>query len=81
LTASNVVISEDGGAGTNNWTTHTTMVVGPPAGLDPSDNNGGAITDGNTTGAVTAATNWLKDTIASLAAQQSGVFTFRRLIK
>jgi hypothetical protein len=81
LTASNVVISEKGDDGTNNWTTHTTMVVGPPAGLDPSDNNGGVITDGNTTGAVTAATNWLKDTIASLAAQQSGVFTFRRLIK
>lgn len=79
LTASNIVISEDGAAGTNNWAANTTMVLG--AGLDPSDTNGGAITDGVTTGAVTAVTNHLKDTIASLAAQQSGVFTFRRLIK
>lgn len=82
LTANNVVISEKGDDGTNNWTTHTTMVVGPPVGLDPSDNNGGIITDGNTINdPVTAATNWLKDTIASLGAQESGVFTFRRLIK
>jgi hypothetical protein len=81
LTASNIVISEDGGAGTNNWSSTTTMVLGPPAGLDPSDTNGGAITDGSTSGAVTAVTNYLKDTVASLAPQQSGVFTFRRQIK
>src|SRR5918911_2641609 len=29
LTASNVTISENGGAGTNNWATYTTMVLGP----------------------------------------------------
>jgi hypothetical protein len=81
LTASNIVISEDGAAGTNNWGANTTMVLGPPAGLNPSDTNGGAITDGVTTGPVTAITNFLKDTVASLAAQQSGVFTFKRQIK
>jgi hypothetical protein len=79
LTASNIVISEDGAAGTNNWATHTTMVLG--GGLDPSDTNGGTITDGSTNGAVTALTNFLKDTVVSLSAQQSGVFTFRRQIK
>jgi hypothetical protein len=79
LTASNIVISEDGAAGSNNWAANTTMVLG--AGLDPSDTNGGTITDGTTTGAVTALTNFLKDTIGALTAQQSGVFTFRRLIK
>ncbi|HUQ33531.1 MAG TPA: hypothetical protein VM095_15520 [Pyrinomonadaceae bacterium] len=81
LTASNIVISEDGSAGTNNWGATTTMVLGPPAGLDPSDSNGGTIIDGSTTGAVTAVTNYLKDTVASLGPQQSGVFTFRRQIK
>jgi len=78
LTASNIVISENGSAGSNNWAATTTMLLG--AGLDPSDTTGGTITDGVTNGAVTAATNFLKDTIASLAAQQSGVFTFRRTI-
>jgi hypothetical protein len=81
LTASNIVISEDGGAGTNNWGATTTMVLGPPAGLDPSDSNSGTIIDGSTSGAVTAVTNYLKDTVASLGPQQSGVFTFRRQIK
>jgi hypothetical protein len=80
LTASNIVISEVGDSGTNNWRNTTTQVVGPPAGLDPSDTIGGTITDGATSGAVTVATYWLRDTIASLAPQQSGVFTFRRQI-
>lgn len=80
LTASSIVISEDGSAGTNNWATYTTMVLGPPAANNPSDTNSGAITDGSTNGAVTAATNFLKDTIASLGPQQSGTFTFKRQI-
>jgi hypothetical protein len=79
LTASSIVITENGGAGTNNWAATTTMVLG--AGLDPSDTAGGAIIDGDTNGAVAAGTTFLKDTIASLAPQQSGVFTFRRQIK
>jgi hypothetical protein len=80
LTAFNVVISEDGDAGTNNWATTTTMVLG--AGLNPTDTNGGTITDGDTVnGPVAPGTSFLKDTIASLAAQDTGTFTFRRLIK
>lgn len=81
LTASNIVISEDGSAGSNNWATYTTMVLGPPAANDPSDTRGGTITDGSTSGAVTAATNFLKDAISSLGPQQSGTFTFKRQIK
>jgi hypothetical protein len=77
LTATNIVISEDGSGGTNNWGTTTTMVLVPA----PSDSNGGTITDGLTTGAVTATTNFLRDTIASLAPGASGTFTFRRAIK
>ncbi len=77
LTASNVVISEDGSAGTNNWGATTTMVLVPA----PSDSNGGTVTDGATNGAVTAATNFLRDTIATLAPGASGTFTFRRTIK
>ena len=81
LSATNIVISEDGASGTNNWATYTTMVLAPPAAWNPSDTNGGAITDGSTNGAVTAATNFLKDTVAGpLGPQQSGTFTFRRLI-
>ncbi|HWT00340.1 MAG TPA: hypothetical protein VN256_08840 [Pyrinomonadaceae bacterium] len=84
LSASNIVISEDGTpspGNTNNWATYTTMVLGPPAAWNPSDTLGGNITDGSTNGAVTAATNFLKDTIAGpLGPQQQGTFTFRRLI-
>jgi hypothetical protein len=80
LTASNIVISEDGDGGTNNWATYTTMVLG--GGLDPTDTNGGVITDGDTVNSpVGPGTSFLKDTIASLAPEVSGVFTFRRLIK
>ncbi|HEX8476650.1 MAG TPA: hypothetical protein VF666_21815 [Pyrinomonadaceae bacterium] len=76
LTASNIVISEDGNAAPNNWATYTTQVIVPlPA--DP----GGAITDGNTNGAVTAATSFLKDTVSgNLLPGASGTFTFRRRI-
>ena len=76
LVASNIVINEDGNAAPNNWASTTTQVTTPA----PSDSGGGTITDGNTNGAVTAATNFLKDTIASLAAQQSGTLTFKRQI-
>jgi hypothetical protein len=81
LSASNVVISEVGDAGTNNWRNTTTQVVGPPAALDPSDTNGGTITDGVTTGAVTSTTYYLKDTIPSLLPGVQGTFTFRRTIR
>ena len=76
LVASNVVISEDGNAAPNNWGTTTTQVTSPA----PSDSGGGAITDGNTNGAVTAATTFLKDAAGSLNPGVSRTFVFRRRI-
>jgi hypothetical protein len=69
LTATNIVITEDGSAAPNNWATHTDHVVGA------TDSLGGTIT-GDAVGS-----NLLTDTIASLGPGQSGVFTFRRQIK
>ncbi len=70
LTATNIVITEDGAAlPVNNWATFTDHVVGA------TDSLGGTIT-GDVVGS-----NLLTDTIASLSAGQSGVFTFRRQIK
>ena len=75
LTATNLVISEDGAAGGNNWASFTTQVTTPA----PADSTIGVITDGNG-GAVTSLTNFLKDSIATLAPGASGTFRFRRLI-
>ncbi|HMF57854.1 MAG TPA: hypothetical protein VK619_16040 [Pyrinomonadaceae bacterium] len=69
LTASNIVITENGSTAPNNWATNTNHVVGA------TDTRGGTITGD------VAASNVLTDTIASLAAGQSGVFTFKRQIK
>ena len=69
LTATNIVITENGAAGPNNWATYTDHVVGA------TDSLGGIIT-GDALGS-----NVLTDTIASLVAGQSGVFTFKRVIK
>ncbi|MDQ6651481.1 MAG: hypothetical protein M3Y84_01925 [Acidobacteriota bacterium] len=69
LTATNIVITENGSAAPNNWATYTNHVVGA------SDSLGGAIT-GDSVGSTV-----LTDTIASLAAGQSGVFTFKRQIQ
>jgi hypothetical protein len=78
LTASNIVISEDGDAGTNNWAANTTQIVGANG---PVDSTTGVITDGDTVnGPVTATTTFLKDSIPSLAPGASGTFTFRRRI-
>jgi hypothetical protein len=77
LTATNIVINEDGDAGTNNWAANTTQIIGASG---PADSTTGVITDGDTTGAVTAATTFLKDSIPSLAPGASGTFTFRRRI-
>jgi hypothetical protein len=71
LNASNLVITEDGTAGANNWGTYTTHVVN-----SATDSRSGTIT-GN--GATTS--NALTDTVASLLAGQSGTFAFQRLIK
>ena len=69
LTASNIVITENGAAAPNNWATYTDHVVGA------SDTLGGTIT-GDALGSTL-----LTDTIATLGAGQSGVFTFKRQIK
>jgi hypothetical protein len=69
LTATNIVITENGSAAPNNWATYTDHVVGA------TDSLGGSIT-GDAVGS-----NLLTDTIASLSAGQSGVFSFQRQIK
>lgn len=68
LTATNIVITENGGAAPNNWGATTNHVVGA------SDTNGGTITGD------VAGSTLLTDTIASLGPGQSGVFTFKRQI-
>ncbi|HWQ35781.1 MAG TPA: hypothetical protein VNQ79_23260 [Blastocatellia bacterium] len=77
LTATSIQITEDGTAAPNNWATYTTMVTSPA----PSDSNGGTIIDIDTSGAVSATTSKLKDTIASLGPNASGTFTFKRTIR
>jgi hypothetical protein len=69
LTASNLVITEDGSAAPNNWATTTDHVVGA------SDTRGGTITGDALSSTV------LTDTISTLPAGQSGIFTFKRQIK
>ena len=66
LTASNVVITEDGLSAPNNWGTYTT--------------NSGAPSDSGTGVVVTVSATKYTDTIASLSAGASGVFTFKRSI-
>lgn len=69
LTASNIVITEDGNAAPNNWGTTTTHVAGAA-----SDSRGGTITGD------TAGSTLLTDTVSTLAPGQSGTFKFRRTI-
>jgi hypothetical protein len=76
LVASSVLISEDGSAAPNNWASNTTQVTSPA----PSDSNGGTITDGNTSGAVTAASTFLKDAAGTVNPGVSKAFVFRRRI-
>jgi hypothetical protein len=66
LTASNVVITEDGLAAPNNWGTYTTNSG------SPSDSGSGVV--------VTVSATKYTDTIASLAPAASAVFTFKRSI-
>jgi hypothetical protein len=80
LVASNIVISEDGAAAPNNWAADTTQIVAP-TGPNPSDSNGGTITDGATNLAVTATTTFLKDAAGTLNPGVSKAFVFRRRIK
>lgn len=69
LTATNVVITENGNAGTNNWATFTAHVVGA------TDPHAGAVITGDAVGSTL-----LTDTIASVPAGDSGTFTFKRVI-
>lgn len=69
LTATNIVITENGGAAPNNWGATTDHVVGA------TDTSGGTITGD------VAGSTLLTDTIASLGPGQSGVFTFKRQIQ
>ena len=66
LTATNLVINEDGLAAPNNWGTYTTNSG------SPSDSGSGVV--------VTVSATRYTDTIASLAPGASGVFTFMRSI-
>ncbi len=66
LTASNLVITEDGLAAPNNWGTYTTNSG------SPSDSGSGTV--------VTVSATKYTDTVASLAAGASAVFTFKRSI-
>jgi hypothetical protein len=70
LAASNLVITEDGSSGSNNWGATTNQVVG-----SATDSNSGTIT-GDTAGSTV-----LTDTVASLPAGSNGTFVFRRKIK
>lgn len=71
LNARNFVITEDGGAGSNNWGTYTTHVVS-----SATDSRGGTITGNDE-----ASSTLITDTVGSLLAGQSGTFSFQRLIK
>ena len=66
LTATTLVITEDGLAGTNNWGTYTTNSG------TPSDSGSGVV--------VTVSATKYTDSVATLAAGASGTFTFKRSI-
>jgi hypothetical protein len=66
LTAQNLVITEDGLAGTNNWGTYTT--------------NSGSPSDSGTGTVVTVSATKYTDTIGSLGPGVSNAFTFKRSI-
>jgi hypothetical protein len=70
LTATNVVLTEDGNAAPNNWGSTTNHAAG-----SASDTLGGTITGD------AAGSTLLRDTVPSLAPGSSGVFKFRRVIK
>lgn len=70
LTATNVVLTEDGNAAPNNWASTTNHVAG-----SATDSRGGTITGD------VAGSSLLRDIVPSLAPAQSGIFKFRRVIK
>ena len=70
LTATNLVITEDGNAAPNNWGTFTDQMVGS------GGDSGSGVIAGDVLGS-----NLLTDTIASVTPGASGTFTFSRTIK
>jgi hypothetical protein len=70
LTATSIVITENGNAAPNDWGTKTDQVVG-----SATDSNSGTIT-GDAAGSTS-----LTDTVPTLAPGASGTFKFRRRIK
>jgi len=76
LTATSLVITEDGSAGGNNWATYTTQVTTPAPSISTA---GGTVTDG-AGNPVTNLTNVLKGNVPSLAPGATGTLEFRRLI-
>jgi hypothetical protein len=70
LTVTNLVITENGSAGSNNWGTTTNHVAS-----SASDTLGGTITGD------VALSTVLTDTVATLAPGATGTFKFRRVIK
>lgn len=80
LVASSVVISENGSSAPNNWAATTAQVTSPAPSDTNSTGTNGTITDGNTNGAVTAATTFLKDAVPNLNPGANGTFKFRRRI-
>jgi hypothetical protein len=79
LTATNLVITEDGvpsATNTNNWATFTTQVMSPAPAVSTA---GGTVTDG-LDNPVTVTTNHLKGKVPSLGPGETGTFRFRRLI-
>jgi hypothetical protein len=76
LTANNLVITENGAAGTNNWATYTTRVAGQE--FDYTGASG--TTAGTGTVAFNSGTGVYTDTIATLAPGAVGRFVFKRTI-
>ena len=66
LTATNLVITEDGSAAPSTWGTYTA--------------NSGTPTDSGTGTVVTVNATKYTDTVATLAPGASGMFTFKRVI-
>jgi hypothetical protein len=67
LTANNLVITENGAAGGNNWATYTSQNG------TPTDPGGSIVVNGPPVTSIT-------DTVASIAAGATGTFTFQRTI-
>lgn len=75
LTASNLVITEDGSAAPNNWASNNGLPSATDHVVGATDSRGSTIA-GDVTGS-----NLLTDTISTLPAGQSGTFTFKRQIR